>query len=166
MTRHIFLAGKILFGIIRKILVCSNFDSLRGACTLNINISKSTGSKKLYGCSLNAEFHVDFKNGMVYRIWWFCRGVISNISNIIWPTPLGMSLSVIIWILSIETLDPLKLSYFFLLIVAKSWTGKMVISSICLSFEHKMFKKRQIDEIQLAATWLGIYFWREKYFSA
>ena len=63
-----------------------------------------------------------------------------------------MSLSVIIWILSIETLDPLKFSYFFLLIVAMSWTGKMVISSICLSFEHKMFKKRQIDEIQLAAT--------------
>ena len=63
-----------------------------------------------------------------------------------------MSLSVIIWILGIETLDPLKLSYFFLLIVAKSWIGKTVISSICLSFEHKMFNKRQIDEIQLAST--------------
>ena len=94
---------------------------------------------------------------------------------------------------------PLKLSYFFLLIVAKGWTGKTVISSTCLSFEHKMFKKniirkifvcsifeslrggfggfvvrnvhkmfkkRQIDEIQLASTWLGIYFWRKKYFSA
>ena len=63
-----------------------------------------------------------------------------------------MSLSVIIWILSIETLDPLKLSYVFLLIVAMSWTGKTVISSICPSFEHKMFKKRQIDEIKLAST--------------